>query len=78
MLARLSGCPIVPVFSVYPDGDPRRIEVHYEPPIDVPHTRDRERDLREALQRTTAVYEHWVRRYPLQWFNFYDFWAAPA
>ena len=77
-LARLSGCPIVPVFSVYPDGDRSRVEVHYEAPIVVANTRDRDRDLREALQKTTAVYERWVRRYPLQWFNFYDFWAPPT
>ncbi len=77
MLSRLSGCPIVPVFAVYPDGDPRRVEVRYEEPILVANTRDRERDVHEALARTTAVYERWVRRYPLQWFNFYDFWAPP-
>jgi KDO2-lipid IV(A) lauroyltransferase len=77
-LARLSRVPIVPLFAVYPDGDRSRVEVHYEAPIEVAHTRDRERDTREALERTVAVYERWVRRYPLQWFNFYDFWAPPA
>ncbi len=75
MLARLSGCPIVPVFAVYPGGDRSRVEVHYEAPIQVAHTRDRAADVGDALARTTAVYERWVRRYPLQWFNFYDFWA---
>jgi KDO2-lipid IV(A) lauroyltransferase len=78
MLARMSGCPIVPIFSVYPDGDRRRVEVHYCEPITVAHTRDRERDLRDAMLRTTATYEEWVRQYPTQWFNFYDFWAPPA
>jgi KDO2-lipid IV(A) lauroyltransferase len=78
MLARMSGCPIVPVFSVYPDGDRSRVEVHYDKPIEVAHTRDRQRDVNEALAKTTAVYERWVRRYPLQWFNFYDFWAPPT
>lgn len=78
MLARVSGCPIVPVFSVYPDGDRSRVEVHYEEPIFVAHTRERDRDVREAVARTTAVYERWVRKYPLQWFNFYDFWAPPT
>lgn len=77
MLARMSRAPIVPIFSVYPDGDRARVEVHYEEPIRVAHTRDRDRDLREALARTVAVYERWVARYPLQWFNFYDFWGPP-
>jgi KDO2-lipid IV(A) lauroyltransferase len=78
MLARLSGRPIVPVFSVYPGGDRSRVEVHYEKPIQVANTRDRERDVREGLGRMVAVYERWVRAYPLQWFNFYDFWAPPS
>ena len=78
LLARLAQCPIVPVFAVYPDGDQSRVEVHYEEPIRVQQTRDRKADLRQALEHTVAVYEKWVRRYPLQWFNFYDFWAAPT
>ena len=78
LLARVARCPIVPVFAVYPDGDRSRVEVHYEEPIHVAHTKDRDADLRSALERTVAVYEEWVRRYPLQWFNFYDFWAPPT
>ncbi len=78
MLARMSGCPIVPIFSAYPDGDRRRVEVTYCEPILVAHTKDRERDLGEAMLKTTGIYEHWVRRYPTQWFNFYDFWAPPS
>ena len=78
MLARMSGCPIVPIFSAYPDGDRRRVDVTYCEPIFVAHTKDRERDLREAMEKTTTIYEQWVRRYPTQWFNFYDFWAPPT
>jgi KDO2-lipid IV(A) lauroyltransferase len=78
MLARLSGRPIVPIFSVYPDGDLSRVEVHYERPIRVPHTKDRARDVDEGLRAMVGVYERWVRAYPLQWFNFYDFWAPPT
>jgi predicted LPLAT superfamily acyltransferase len=36
----------------------------------------------EALDRYIAAYaarlEHYCRRYPLQWFNFYDFWRQPV
>jgi Kdo2-lipid IVA lauroyltransferase/acyltransferase len=78
MLARMSQRPIVPIFSVYPDGDRSRVDVHYEEPIRVAQTRDRERDVGEALVRVVSVYERWVRAYPFQWFNFYDFWAPPA
>jgi Kdo2-lipid IVA lauroyltransferase/acyltransferase len=77
-LARLSRRPIVPIFSVYPNGDRARVDVHYEEPILVAHTQDRERDVAEALRRVVTVYERWVRAYPYQWFNFYDFWAPPS
>jgi KDO2-lipid IV(A) lauroyltransferase len=75
-LARTSGCPIVPVFSVYADRGRRHVTVHYGEPIEVPRSADRERDLRLATERVVAVYQRFVRRYPDQWFNFYDFWAA--
>jgi KDO2-lipid IV(A) lauroyltransferase len=78
MLARLSRRPIVPIFSVYPDGDLARVEVHYQQPIEVAHSGDRAQDVGDALARLVAVYERWVRAYPLQWFNFYDFWAPPS
>ena len=78
LLARLAQSPIVPVFAVYPDGDRSRVEVHYEEPIHVAHSRHKKADLHEALERIVEVYEKWVRRYPMQWFNFYDFWAPPT
>ncbi len=76
-LARTTGCPLVPVFAVYHEDNPRRITVHYEEPIEVAHTRDRAADLGRATLAAVAVYERYVRRYPEQWFNFFDFWTAP-
>jgi KDO2-lipid IV(A) lauroyltransferase len=73
-LARLSGCPLVPVFAVYTGV--RQITVHYEEPIEVPHTRDRAADVHRATAAAVAVYERYVRRWPEQWFNFFDFWGG--
>ena len=78
MLARISGAPMLPIFATYTDSSRRRVTVHYEAPIDVTHTSDRERDLAEGTRRAVDVYERFVRRYPDQWFNFYDFWAGPG
>jgi KDO2-lipid IV(A) lauroyltransferase len=75
MLARTSGCPLVPVFSLFTDPDRRRVTVFYEEPIEVPQTRYRNADLYAATVRLVSVYESYVRRYPHQWFNFYDFWS---
>jgi KDO2-lipid IV(A) lauroyltransferase len=74
-LARATRAPIVPVFMVREGA--RGFHVRAEDPIEVAHTRDRQRDLVEATTRLVAVYESYVRRYPLQWFNFHDFWATP-
>ena len=76
-LARATGSPLVPVF-VMSDRDRKHCKFFVEEPIEVPHTRDRARDYREATARVVAVYERYVRRYPDQWFNFYDFWNPPS
>lgn len=74
-LARATRAPLVPVFMVR-EGS-KGFRARTEDPIEVAHTRDRDRDLREATARIVAVYESYVRRYPFQWFNFHDFWASP-
>ena len=73
-LARATRTPLVPVF-VLSDDDRRRCRVIVEEPIDVARSRDRDADVHAATARAVAVYESYVRRYPEQWFNFYDFWA---
>jgi KDO2-lipid IV(A) lauroyltransferase len=75
-LARATRAPIVPVFMVREGA--KGFRARAEDPIEVAHTRDRERDLHEATARIVAVYESYVRRYPMQWYNFHDFWASPA
>ena len=74
-LARATRAPLVPVFMVREGAKGFRATT--EDPIEVAHTRDRERDLREATAKAVAVYESYVRRHPLQWYNFHDFWATP-
>lgn len=74
-LGRATRAPLIPVFMVR-EGS-KGFHVRVEDPIEVAHTRDRDRDLGEATGRLVAVYESYVRRYPYQWFNFHDFWATP-
>lgn len=77
MLARVTGAPIVPHFFVIDEIDGERKVVHYiEPPIVVAHSRDRTRDVRDATAALVAVYERFVRRYPTQWYHFYNFFGA--
>ncbi|MCS6915001.1 MAG: lysophospholipid acyltransferase family protein [Myxococcales bacterium] len=80
-LARLSGAPLIPNFFVVEPNPwaPCRRALHIvEEPIHVPRTADREGDIRSATERLVAVYERFVRRYPLQWYHFHDFWEQPG
>jgi KDO2-lipid IV(A) lauroyltransferase len=77
-LARLTGCPIIPVFSHYAAPRRRGVIVEYGTPIEVERTADRDADVRRATLEVVDAYEQFVRRHPDQWFNFYDFWDPPA
>jgi predicted LPLAT superfamily acyltransferase len=33
--------------------------------------------LREALGAFVVAFENIVKKYPLHWFNYYDFWKLP-
>jgi predicted LPLAT superfamily acyltransferase len=37
----------------------------------------REENFREALGIYTGKFEEILRKYPFQWFNYYDFWKLP-
>ena len=39
--------------------------------------KQREANFREALQVYLQKFEEIVRKYPYQWFNYYDFWKLP-
>jgi KDO2-lipid IV(A) lauroyltransferase len=76
-LGRATGCPLVPVF-VIAHKNRKKCTVLVEKPIEVAHTRNRDADVREAMEKVVEVYERYVRTYPEQWFNFYDFWNPPG
>jgi len=71
-LARMSGALLTPIFIAYaPD---RRIEIELGEPIEVARDGDRDTEARAALASWTAVLERAIRRWPEQWYTFYDFW----
>ncbi len=56
---------------------PRAYDVYFEPIADerpLP-SRSREEIVQERVERFAALLEHHCMKSPLQWFNFYDFWA---
>lgn len=71
----------VPVSFVFAVKEKLR---HYHffatPLLYVPFTRNplkREESLLSAIRVYVGKFEETVRRYPLQWFNYYDFWKLP-
>lgn len=73
-LALASGAPVIPVF-VPLEGS--RYATLMDEPIyfSAGHGRHAQA-VGSGMQRIAAVFERYIRRYPDQWYNFYDFWGA--
>lgn len=75
-LARMTGAVLLPIFIAYaPD---LRFEVENGSTITVARTADRDEDVRQAMLQWVATLEDAVRRWPTQWYTFYDFWPGEA
>jgi KDO2-lipid IV(A) lauroyltransferase len=71
VLARAAGAPVMPAFCLLAADRRYRIVVG-SPSIVEPGGEV------AALARWVATLEDVVRRYPAQWFNFFDVWSPPA
>jgi len=74
VLAARSGAPVLLCFGLYEGGNRYRIEFVPFGPIEPPTIRGRA--LQPVVDRYAALLEQYARRYPLNWFNFYPYWAA--
>ncbi|MGF6773317.1 putative LPLAT superfamily acyltransferase [Paraburkholderia sp. GAS199] len=76
VLAHALGCPVYLFFCLKErDG----YQLYFEPfaeRIELPR-RERAQHLASWAQRYAARLEHYCRKAPYQWFNFFDFWASP-
>lgn len=73
VMASVLGCP---AYALFANGH----ELHFEllrERVTLPR-RGREQALAELAAHYAARLEHHVRRAPLEWFNFYDFWHLPG
>ena len=72
-LALATGAPVIPVFVPLEGG---RYSTLMEEPIYFEGGRaDREQAIREGTGRVLRVFERYIREYPDQWYNFYDYWG---
>ncbi len=73
-LAAILRRPVFLMVGLYRGG--RRYEVHFEPLVDftdLPRGAQNE-EVALAIRRYVVRLEHYCRRAPYNWFNFYDFW----
>lgn len=78
LLSRVTESPLIPSFFAIDDsGEKPKLVHHVGPAIFVEKTRDRDADVRRAVERLVEVYEAIVRRYPTQWYQFFDFFDQP-
>ena len=71
-LALASGAPVIPVFVPLENGKYSTLmdEAIYFSGCHGQHSEA----IRSGMQRLVAVFERYIRQYPDQWYNFYDFW----
>ena len=53
----------------------KKLSAHYTDQAQMYHINGREERARAYGQKYVSILEKVVREHPLQWFNFYDFWA---
>lgn len=75
-LARWSGAPVV--FGVAVRTPENRFQAHVLPPILAERTDDADRDVQVITQKLVSNLEHFVRRYPDQWYIFRDMWLQDS
>jgi len=73
-LALTSGAPVIPVF-VPLEGE-RYAAIMEEPVFFSAAYGERDRVIREGTQQIVRVFERYIRAYPDQWYNFFDYFAA--
>lgn len=79
VMAAVLGCPAYAMFATRSSDDDGH-ELHFEllrERVSLPR-RGREEALAELAGDYAARLERHVRRAPLEWFNFYDFWHLPG
>lgn len=74
-LAMVTGAPVIPVFVPLDGGV-------YAPVMEEPiyfsrghGGRGKDEALREGTERILRIFERYIRAYPDQWYNFFDYWG---
>jgi predicted LPLAT superfamily acyltransferase len=73
-IAAILGCPIYMVFGLY--NSPNQYNVYCEPFVEKlePSQARNQEELQAIIQQYANRVEYYCRRFPYNWFNFFDFW----
>ncbi|MGO9767533.1 MAG: glycosyltransferase family 2 protein [Myxococcaceae bacterium] len=77
LLAAVSGVPLIATFSLQVAPASYRLFARPALKLSFHRARSRESQLRVWVEQYVSELEAVARKYPYQWFNFYDFWDAP-
>jgi predicted LPLAT superfamily acyltransferase len=76
LLAAALKAPILLMFLVKTDVSKYSLLIErFAEPEDLPNRRDRSAGVEALALRYSVRLEEYARRYPTQWYNFYDFWG---
>lgn len=73
-LSLASGAPVIPVFVLLEKG--RYATIMEEPIYFQGGHGEHGSAIRSGMERLVAVFERYIREYPDQWYNFYEFWNS--
>lgn len=76
-LALATGAPVIPVFVVLEDDGRYATLMEEAIFFSARHGHNRE-VVQQGMTRLAAVFEHYIRQYPDQWYNFFRFWTTHA
>lgn len=76
-LALVTGAPVIPAFVVL-DQDGRYATLMDEPIVFRGSHGHNHEAVQEGMIRLATVFERYIRQYPDQWYNFFDFWNPPV
>jgi len=71
LLARRTGCTVLPLHNVWEDG---RLRVIFEPALTLSRETDRNLAMAEDTQAMTNIVEAWIRKDPRQWLWLHHRW----
>jgi KDO2-lipid IV(A) lauroyltransferase len=76
-LALVTCAPVIPVFVVL-EEDGRYATLMDEPIFFRGNRGHNHEAVEKGMTRLALVFERYIRQYPDQWYNFFDFWNSPV